>query len=363
MGAFEAHQLRPHVARAAELLLRYNWKSWFWGDSAGCDGLLDAAEWLREPKYQAFVYGMMKTWAARRDPARAWEYTAPGGALMRLYNRTSDPALLRLAREHADYLAAFSQTEHGAYLRFTNTRFDFPPEIPGRAPDTPTGSRFHDGGPCVFVDTMHFDAPFFARLYQATGDDRYRGLALTCIQSGIRLLFDEARHLFHHFWSERLRARNGVLWGRGQGWAMLGIIETLESLPVDDPAAEGLLQVFREHSAALERTQDSSGHWHTVITDRDSYLEPSVAAFVVHGFSRGLRRGWLPESLRPVLDRAFMALLGSVGEDGLLRGVSYETHPSLHAEHYRTMPRGAMVPWGQGPLLSAIASYAALNGL
>jgi unsaturated rhamnogalacturonyl hydrolase len=126
IDAFDVDQLRQKAARAADLLIRYNWKAWFWGDSVGCEGLLDAAEWLQEPKYQAFVYGMIKTWAARRDSGRPWEYTAPGVALLRLYHLTSDPALLRLAEEHADYLANFPQTEHGAYLRFTNPQFDLP---------------------------------------------------------------------------------------------------------------------------------------------------------------------------------------------------------------------------------------------
>jgi unsaturated rhamnogalacturonyl hydrolase len=212
--------------------------------------------------------------------------------------------------------------------------------MPGRAANEPTNIQTREGGPCIFVDNMHSDDHFFSRLYQATNDCRYRRLALTNIQSSIRLLFDEEYHLFHHFWSERLRARNGVLWGRGQGWAMLGIVETLENLSTEDPEAEKLLQIFREHSAALVQYQDSTGHWHTVITDRDSYLEPSIAAFVVDGFSRGLRRRWLAPSHRPVVDRAFAALSRNVGRDGQLEGVSCETYPSLHAEHYKTMPEG-----------------------
>jgi hypothetical protein len=41
----------------------------------------------------------------------------------------------------------------------------------------------------------------------------------------------------------------------------------------------------------------------------------------------------------------------------VLDGVSYETFPSTRPEHYRSMPRGAVVPWGQGPLIAAIRSY------
>lgn len=360
---FDIHRLREAAARAADLLMRHGWRVWFWGDSIGLEGLLDAAEWLKEAKYEVFVYGMTKAWVARRHPPRALDYTAPGAAVLRLYERTSDGALLRAARDHAEYLAAFRQTDHGAYVRFEDPEFDLPAELPEHHFDAASGFATSSGGPCVFVDNMHFDGPFFAKLYQVTKARRYRDLAVSNILPSIQLLFDERYHMFHHFWSERLRAPNGVFWGRGQGWAMLGILHTLEHLPDDDPAVPRLLEVFQQHSLALAASQDPSGHWHTVITDPSSYMESSIAAFVVDGFSRGLRRGWLSNSNRPVVDRALAALLQNVREDGQLDGVSYETYPSLHAEHYKMMPQGALVPWGQGPLLAAIRSYVALNRL
>jgi unsaturated rhamnogalacturonyl hydrolase len=356
-------QLEEIVVRAADLLLRYPWKVWFWGDSIGLEGLLDASEWLGEKKYEAFVYGLMKAWLARCQPPRPFDYTAPGVALLRLYERLADPALLRAAEDHADYLAAFRQTDHGAFVRWENPDFDLPPEIPAANPGVervaPSGAATASG-PCVFVDTMHFDGPFFARLYQVTGAERYRRLAVTAILPYVRLLFDEDDGLFHHFWIERRKRRNGVFWGRGQGWAMLGIVHVLEHLPHDDPAWPILLSVFQRHSGALAAAQDPSGHWHTVITDSSSYTESSIAAFVVDGLSRGLHQGWLDPSYRAVIERAVAALLPQVAGDGKLDGVSYETYPSLNPEHYRLMPRGAVVPWGQGPLLTAIRSYAQL---
>lgn len=354
-------ELKQTMVHAADLLLRHEWKVWFWGDSIGLEGLLDTSEWLGDPKYDAFVYGLMKAWLARRLPPRPYEYTAAGVALLRLFQSYTDAALLDAAKEHANYLAAFPRTETGAYIRYDDPKFDQRPELPKHERDTVPKPELTSGGPCVFVDNMHFDGPFYARLYDLTGDSRYRDLAVGNILPSIQLLYDPQHHLFSHFWSERLSRPNGVFWGRGQGWAMLGIIHTLEYLPQEDPAVPQLLNVLREQSAAMAAAQDPSGHWHTVITDPDSYLETSVAAFVVDGFSRAIRRGWLDGSYRQVIDRAFAALMQNVSNDGKLDLVSYETWPSLHPEHYRMMPRGAMVPWGQGPLLTAIRSYGELQ--
>lgn len=359
LGKFE-QQIKQTMGRAADLLLGYGWKVWFWGDSIGLEGLLDTSETLANSKYEAFVYGLMKAWIARRLPERPWDYTTPGVALLRLYQHNGDPVLLSAARLHADYLAGFRRSEGGAYVRFEDPGFDQRPELPRKEDDTVSALSLTKGGPCVFVDNMHFDGPFFSLLYKVTGDEQYRDMALANILPSIHLLFDRNEHLFHHFWSEKLKRPNGVFWGRGQGWGMLGIIHTLENLPHGDPATPELLAVLKAHCERMVKEQDPSGHWHTVIPDRDCYTESSVAAFVVDGFSRAIRAGWLDPSYRRVIDRAFEVLLERVTEIGKLDLVSYETYPSLHAGHYHLMPYGAMVPWGQGPLLAAMRSYVEL---
>jgi unsaturated rhamnogalacturonyl hydrolase len=98
-----------------------------------------------------------------------------------------------------------------------------------------------------------------------------------------------------------------------------------------------------------------------VLDDSESYLETSIAAFVVDGFSMAIRIGLLSEEYLPVIERAWKAMLGHVDSSGKLTGVSYETFPSPRREHYRQMPRDAVVPWGQGPLLTAIHSYQSLH--
>lgn len=341
--------------RVAQRLLAYPWKMWFWGDSIGLEGLLDAADITGEREYFAFVHGLMKAWAARANQRGEWEYTAPGLALMRVHEQTGDPALLELARSHAAYLAGFRQSEGGLFIRYENAAFDRAPDIPGQP--SQSGAAGRDGGPCAFVDTMHFDAPFFAALFRATREPGYARLAVDTLAAQIEVLFDRDAGLFHHFWIERTRRPNHVFWGRGNGWALLGIVRTLEALPESERNHPPLLSTLRRQAETLARLQDESGHWHTVLDQSSSYLETSIAAFVVDGFSTALRHGWIDASYQTTVQRALPALLRDVQPDGLLRGVSYETFPSTHSAHYCNLPRGAMVPWGQGPLLTAIRSH------
>jgi unsaturated rhamnogalacturonyl hydrolase len=356
-------ELRGLAARAADLLLTYPWKVWFWGDSIGLEGLLDASELTGDPKYLGFVYGLFKAWIARERWRSEFDYTAPGVALLRVFEKTRDEALLGAAKRHATYMAGFRKTASGAAVRYENAAFELPPELPADHPDFESwrefAERVRDGGPCIFVDSMHFDAPFFAALYRVTGDDAYRQLALDNALSQIELLYDPTDGLFHHFWIEQARTRNGIAWGRGNGWGLLGLVDTLVHLPAHDTGAGEIREVLRKVLRRMVELQDHRGGWHTVLNDETSYIETSIAAFMISAMSRAILHGWIePPVYSPVVESAMRLLLKNVRPDGLLDGVSYETFPSTSVEHYRRMPRGGMVPWGQGPLLAALWWYA-----
>jgi unsaturated rhamnogalacturonyl hydrolase len=359
-------QLQTLAVKTAELLLPYPWKFWFWGDSIGFDGLLDASELTQQGKYLTFAYGALKAWIARERCRSEFDYTAPGVALLRVYEKTGDPALLSAARRHGDYMAAFRQTESGAYVRYEDAAIELPPELPANHPDLQAtkalANQVTNGGPCIFVDSMHFDGPFFAKLYQITGEEHYRRLSLANILSQIELLYDPKDGLFHHFWIEQTKSRNGIAWGRGNGWGLLGLVDTLAHLPAEDAGAIEVREVLKKVLARMAELQAAGGGWHTVLNDRSSYIETSIAAFMVSAMSRALLHSWIePKVFGPVVEAALAFLLKQVRPDGLLEGVSYETFPSTRVEHYRRMPRGGVVPWGQGALLAALWGYAQLR--
>jgi len=361
-----SQELRGLAAQAADLLMTYPWKVWFWGDSIGLEGLLDATELTGDAKYGGFVYGLFKAWIAREQFRSEFDYTAPGVALLRVFEKTHDEALLDAAKRHAAYMAGFRKTVSGAAIRYENAAFELPPELPAGHPDyepwRELAERVKDGGPCIFVDSMHFDAPFFAALYRVTGEDAYRQLALDNALSEIELLYDPIDGVFHHFWIEQTRTRNGIAWGRGNGWGLLGLVDTLAHLPADDAGAVEVREVLKKVLGRMVRLQDAGGGWHTVLNDKRSYIETSVAAFMISAMSRAILHSWVElEVYGPVVESAMNFLLEHVRPDGMLDGVSYETFPSMRVEHYRRMPRGGVVPWGQGPLLAALGWYTRLR--
>ena len=359
-------EVREIAAKAAGTLMSYPWKVWFWGDSIGLEGLLNATELTGDAQYRGFVYGLYKAWIAREQFRSEFDYTAAGVALLHVYEQTRDQALLSAAERHATYMAGFRKTESGAAVRYENAAFELPPNLP---PDHPDFKAWHElaergknGGPCIFVDSMHFDAPFFAALHRVTRKNEYRQLALETALSQIHLLYDPEDGLFHHFWIEHTRRRNGIAWGRGNGWGLLGLLDTLENLPAADPGVGEIRDVFCRVLGRMAELQDSGGGWHTVLNDAASYIETSIAAFMITAMSRALLHSWIaPARFLPVVETAMAYMLERVRPDGVLEGVSYETFPSTRLEHYRRMPRGGVVPWGQGPLLSALWAYTQLH--
>jgi unsaturated rhamnogalacturonyl hydrolase len=210
----------------------------------------------------------------------------------------------------------------------------------------------------VWVDCLYTDGPFLALLGRRTGEGAWQDLAVEHTLSYVDALCDHTTGLFFHGYDAASRRRNEVRWGRGNCWALLGLVDMLRFLRADHPARARLLRVVERQIEALVRLQDASGHWHTVLDRDDTYLEHSVAAMLAWVFPQALRNGLVGDAalagaVRAAAARAFDAMLAAVDASGALTGVSSAT-PAGGLTTYATQPTGVF-PWGQGPLLLALA--------
>src|SRR5262249_49808338 len=140
----------------------------------------------------------------------------------------------------------------------------------------------------VWVDCMHLDGPFLAELANVSGDLRWRELAVDLLLSHAHVLQDEAIGLFSHGFDGSTREANHVFWGRGQGWALLGLLDTLLALPADHPE---IRQRFVALVDALARCESDSGRWHTVVDVPDTSVETSISAFVALAVGSAIASG------------------------------------------------------------------------
>ncbi len=164
--------------------------------------------------------------------------------------------------------------------------------------------------------------------------------------------------LFHH------DAGAPTPWGRGNGFGALGLSELLTVLPADHPDRGAVLDVHRRHLAAMRAQQAPDGMWRQVVDEPGSYRETSVTAMTLTAMARGVRLGWLDDSYRPVVDRAWRALLAHVADDGTLVDVCIGTGAGSTRRHYLDRPavNGADDRGGAMALGAALEYHRLLQG-
>jgi len=99
-----------------------------------------------------------------------------------------------------------------------------------------------------------------------------------------------------------------------------------------------------------------------MVHEPSSGPESSTAAFMSCAFYRGIRLGILPAAeFRAAADKAYDAMVRNLDAEGNLQGVSAAVYAALVQEHYWHVPRGYIVPWGQGPVLTAALARARVD--
>lgn len=312
---------------AAEHLLRYPWRMWYFGDDVGLEGLLAAGDILKDSRFSVFVYGLGKAWAARADKREKYDQTLPGLPLLNTAVLFEDQTLVERLKDFAGWLIAHPVRDDQILVDD-----DFPDK--------------------VWVDCMSFHGPFLAKLGQITRSYSYFDEACRFILPLARVLRDQSG-LYCHTYDTVTRTVNAVHWGRGQGWALRGLWETYRWLPKASAHKEEILGMFRELMHLLAEWQRSSGHWGTVIDVEDAYEETSVAAFFVAVGSSAYRHGILGDEFVKPISKAWEAVKDSLDERGRYHGVSEDTW-SGNVAYYLSRPvADTAVPWGEGIALVA----------
>jgi unsaturated rhamnogalacturonyl hydrolase len=322
------------LALSATRSLDYDFGVWFWGDAIALDGLLDAAELLGESQYLDHVRDNYKRWSKR--PLSWADHLTPGAGLLRLADMIGEDWPVDAAVKLANHLTSVPRASGAPLYR----------------PDLPE-YRY-----TVWVDTLYHVPVFYARLAQVTGDNRWAQEAVTEWTSHMAVLTDDRGPFLGHSWDVGMHRIHGYGWGRGSGWALYGMIETLEHLPADLPERSALEAQARTLATELLHVQDHTGYWHTLLHDREAYLETSTASFFAAAYARGIRSGLLgPEFVEPT-ERAWQATLGRLDDRGELWGVSACTYASVanidDVIMYHTLPTEVNV-WGQGSAMRAAA--------
>lgn len=204
--------------------------------------------------------------------------------------------------------------------------------------------------PRKWTDDMFMASSLLSRVGGATKDAKY-GAAVGQLLTSYAKSLQRADGIFIH-------ALDGPhAWGRGNGFALLGLTEALTHLPADWNDRAAVLEIYRRHVRALLAHQSDDGSWRQVVDEPTSYRELTVTAMTTAAMARGLQRGWLDApTYRPVVDRGWRAVAARVDADGSVHDVCAGTGAGPTKEYYLNRPavNGADDRGGAMALLAAI---------
>jgi unsaturated rhamnogalacturonyl hydrolase len=312
----------------AACTMRWPFRMWGFGEGIALRGLLHAYRVTGNAEYFGFARALLRAYVGRGVAKTNEEHIAPGSELLLLGEATGETEFLAAARRLAELHASFPINKFGAKMHR--------PDLPGWRKQ-------------IWVDSMDVDGPFLARLGVVTGEEKYFAQAADEITGYARALQDEGTGLFYHGFEEDC-GHNGQLWARGNGWAVMGLVETLKLLPSAEPRYDELRARLAAQCRGLARHQHAGGLWHTVINQPETYLESTLAVMTAYALREAFNAGLLDEREFGAMEQAARAAaLRLVKDDGALDLVSDAT-PIGELKMYASRPFGVF-PWGQGPLL------------
>lgn len=146
-----------------------------------------------------------------------------------------------------------------------------------------------------------------------------------------------------------------VAWGRGNGFAALGLTEVLGVLPTSDPRRAALLEIYRRQMDAVRRLQSPDGMWNEVLDEAGSYREESATAMLLTAMSRGVRARWIDASYKEAIERAWRGLAAHVAADGTVIDVCTSTGAGPTKRYY--LDRAAITgPDDRGGAMALLAA-------
>lgn len=308
-----------------------------WGEGVQQIGLMKVAERTGEAAYVDYMERWARLYTGQdldglldiKAPARTNRpgycgYWSPATAILYLHRARPRPEYQKLA----EGVAAF---------------------VRKGAERSPEGALGHwIGSHQLWVDTLYMACPLLAGLGSRKDiDDAARQIVLYA-----KHLQDGKTGLFYHMWDWQTGERSPSLWGRGNGWVLMSIADTMEAMKPGDAQYRQLTEIAQRMAKGLAATQNREGMWHTVLDDPASYPEASATSMFAYGLLKLARLKVLEASeVRPVAQRGWAAVNAKYVVDGKVTGVSAGTDPGGN-ENYRRIRLGSQT-WGTGAYLMA----------
>ena len=311
---------------AGDDISRY--QHWEWTQGVGLYGLFQLADELGSSEYKDFLHEFYDKEVSLGLPAKNINTCAPMLTLAYLYKEKNKEEYAKVCREWAEAIMHdFVRTKEGG--------------LQHRTSDTENTGELWD-------DTLFMTVMFLALMGEIEDNDEYREEAKYQFLLHIKYLVDHKTGLLFHGWTF-LEKNNFVeaLWGRGNCWFTMAVPEYLEIADVKGADRRFLTEALLGQVEALEKFQDESGMWHTLVDDPTSYVEASATCGFGYGILKAVRLGLIDEKYKEVGLKALDPILKLISEDGTVNQVSYGTPMGRISKDFYKEIEIRPMPYGQ----------------
>jgi unsaturated rhamnogalacturonyl hydrolase len=298
-------------------------------------------------------------WLDAREKPR-WEYT-PGlvlKAVMHVAERTGDERYWKYVEAYYDHfvkadgtIEAYSKDEYNIdrinpgkplftlYARTKNEKYRKAIELLRQQmrehPRTKEGGFWHKKRyPYqMWLDGLYMGAPFLAQYAKTFNEPALFDDAIDQYVWMEKHARDPKTGLLYHGWDESRQQKwadpqtglSPELWGRAMGWYAMGLVETLDFVPLTHPRRGELTAILNRLAEAVVKVQDpKTGVWWQVLDKggrEGNYLESSVSVMFSFSLMKAARLGYIDRKYGDAGRRAYNGVLREfveVDQDGLV---------------------------------------------
>ncbi|MGG4033916.1 glycoside hydrolase family 88 protein [Paenibacillus cisolokensis] len=328
---YDENEIRETIDRIVDRTFRMDF-GWDWPGGVAFYGVCEAFEATGNGQYMELLQQWVDEKLEDGLPKLSVNGVSIGHSLITLYKSTGDSKYLDIAVRMADYLLHDAERFGDDVLQHTvNSEKDVFPEQ-------------------AWVDTMMMAGYFLLRMGRLLDRSDYRDFGLKQYHGHEELLQDPVTNLYYHGWDNVAKNHmSAVYWARGNAWAALTMARALREIEVQHPSYMIIEGSLRDQLSALVRLQSDEGLWHTVLNDKESYLETSASAGIAASlFAFGTL-------YNKYIQKSIGGLLKQVTADGAVLNVSAGTAVMHDTEGYKNVSRKRIQGWGQGLALAFFA--------
>ncbi|WP_270427712.1 glycoside hydrolase family 88/105 protein [Fusobacterium mortiferum] len=321
---------------------------WDWPQGVGLYGINKLQKLNILENNNEFFYSWFKKNIERGLPTKNVNTTTPLLTLIDLCDVYKDKEFEELCLEWAEWLMKdLPKTKENGFQHVTSA-------LHGR-----DGLTLNEGQ--LWIDTLFMMALYLNKMGVKYKKEEWIAESIYQVLIHIKYLYEKKNGLFYHGWTFIENNNFGeIFWCRGNSWFTLGLMEFIESSEkyIEKGTKEFMLATYRAQVEKLTELQDVSGGWHTVLDDKDSYLETSGTASIVAGIFKGIQSGVLDKKYEEVALKGLNFILENIAEDGTVLNVSGGTGIGMNKEHYKNI---IIAPMAYGQSLTIVALAEALK--